>query len=175
MRRQLIALALPVITGALLVLAGTAALAGGGGCFQPDTQGAGTVVNITARCFSPTILYVQPGDKVTWRNDDGMTHVVAGSFSGWGNPTNLAVGESMTHHFPTAGIYAYSCPLHYGMNAVVIVGDGKATVPLARIQPAATISTSPAHPGSDPWPLLALAAVVLGAGVGYRVGRLRRS
>jgi plastocyanin len=105
MRRQLIALALPVITGALLVLAGTAALAGGGGCFQPDTQGAGTVVNITARCFSPTILYVQPGDKVTWRNDDGMTHVVAGSFSGWGNPTNLAVGESMTHHFPTAGIY----------------------------------------------------------------------
>jgi plastocyanin len=175
MRRPLIALALPIITAALLVAGGRPALAGGGGCFQPDTQGAGTSVDLANRCFSPTILYVQPGDTVTWRNTDQLPHVVAGSFSSWGNPTNLAVGETMTHRFPTAGIYSYSCPLHYGMNAVVIVGDGKATVPLARIQPAAAISTSPAHPGTDPWPLIALAAVVLGAGLGYRLGRLRRS
>jgi plastocyanin len=174
MRRHLIALALPIMTGALLVLAGTTALAGGGGCFQPDTQGAGTVVKLTERCFSPTILYVQPGDKVTWRNEDGMTHVVAGSFSGWGSPTNLSAGETMTHQFPTAGIFAYSCPLHYGMNAVVIVGDGKATIPLARIQPAAAIST-PSRPATNPWPLLALTAAALGAGLGYGIGRLRRS
>jgi len=175
MPRRLIALALPIITGALLVAGGSAALAGGGGCFVPDTQGAGTTVELTNRCFTPTILFVQPGDKVTWRNQDGMTHVVAGSFSSWGSPTNLAAGETMTHQFPTAGIYSYSCPLHYGMNAVVIVGDGNASVPLARIQPATSVSTSPAHPGTDPWPLLALAAAVLGAGLGYRVGRLRRS
>ena len=174
MRRHLIALALPIMTGALLVLAGTTALAGGGGCFQPDTQGAGTVVKLTERCFSPTILYVQPGDKVTWRNEDGLTHVVAGSLSGWGSPTNLSAGETMTHQFPTAGIFAYSCPLHYGMNAVVIVGDGKATVPLARIEPAAALST-PSQPGTNPWPLLALAAAGLGAGLGHGIGRLRRS
>lgn len=173
MRPRLIALALPVVTGALLLIAGRPALAGGGGCFEPDTQGAGTTVEITHRCFSPTILYVQPGDAVTWRNQDAIPHVVAGTFSSWGNPTNLAVGETMTHQFPTAGIYAYSCPLHYGMNAVVIVGDGKATVPLARIQPAAVVSTSTGHPGTDPWPLLALAAAVLGAGLGYRVARHR--
>ncbi len=175
MRRRLIALALPIIAGALLVAGGRAALAGGGGCFEPDTQGAGTTVELTNRCFSPTILFVQPGDAVTWRNQDGLTHVVAGSFSSWGQATNLAAGQTMTHQFPTAGIYSYSCPLHYGMNAVVIVGDGNASVPLARIQPAASVSTSPAHPGTDPWPLLALAAAVLGAGLGYGVGRLRRS
>jgi plastocyanin len=174
MRRHLIALALPIITGALLIVAGRPAFAGGGGCFQPDTQGAGTVVKLTERCFSPTILYVQPGDKVTWRNEDGMTHVVAGSFSGWGRPTNLSAGETMTHQFPTAGIFAYSCPLHYGMNAVVIVGDGKATIPLARIQQAAAIST-PSRPATNPWPLLALTAAALGAGLGYGIGRLRRS
>jgi plastocyanin len=175
MRHRFIALALPIITGALLVAGGRPALAGGGGCFVPDTQGAGTTVDVTHFCFSPTILYVQPGDAVTWRNQDGLTHVVAGSFSSWGQATNLTAGQTMTHQFPTAGIYAYSCPLHYGMNAVVIVGDGKASVPLARIEPAASISTTPAHPGTDPWPLLALAAAVLGAGLGYGVGRLRRS
>ena len=39
--------------------------------------------------------------------------------------------------------------------AVVIVGDGKSTVPLARIQPAAAIST-PSQPGINPWALLVL-------------------
>jgi plastocyanin len=171
MRRQLIALALPVISGVLLVISARPALAGGG-CFQPDTQGAATTVELTAICFSPTILYVQPGDTVTWRNQDRLAHVVAGTFSGWGNPTNLAAGETMTHKFPKAGIYAYSCPLHYGMNAVVVVGDGKATVPMARIQPAAAIST-PSQPAPNPWPLFALAVAALGAALGYRVGRGR--
>jgi plastocyanin len=175
MRRWLIALALPILAGALLVVVSRPALAGGGGCHGPDTQGAGTTVELAAMCFSPSILYVQPGDTVSWRNQDGMPHVVAGSFSSWGSPTNLAAGETMTHQFPAAGIYSYSCPLHYGMNAVVIVGDGKATVPLARIQPAAAVSTSPVQPGTDPWPLLALVAVMLGTGLGYRIGRLRRS
>src|SRR2546425_5211347 len=119
MRHRLIALALPIITGALLVAGGRPAFAGGGGCFVPDTQGAGTTVDVTHFCFSPTILYVQPGDAVTWRNQDGLTHVVAGSVSSRGPGTNLTAGQTMTHQFPTAGIYAYSCPLHYGMNAVV--------------------------------------------------------
>jgi plastocyanin len=173
MRHRLIASALPIIVGALLVVGARPALAGGG-CHGPDTQGGGTTVELTAMCFSPTILYIQPGDAVTWRNQDGITHVVAGSFSSWGSPTNLAAGGTTSHQFPTAGIYAYSCPLHYGMNAVVIVGDGKSTVPLARIQPAAAIST-PSQPGINPWALLVLVAGVIGAGMGYRVGRRRRS
>jgi plastocyanin len=175
MRRRVIALVLPIITGALLVTGAAPALAGGGGCHGPDTQGAGTTVELTAMCFSPSILYVQPGDTVTWRNQDGMTHVVAGSFGSWGSPSNLAAGETITHQFPRAGIYAYSCPLHYGMNAVVIVGDGKPPVPLARVQPAAAITAAPSHPATDPWPLLALAAAVVGAGLGHRAGRRRRS
>ena len=173
MRRRLIASALPIIAGALLVVGARPALAGGG-CHGPDTQGGGTAVELTAMCFSPSILYIQPGDTVTWRNQDGMTHVVAGSFSSWGSPTNLAAGGTTSHQFPTAGIYAYSCPLHYGMNAVVIVGDGNSTVPLARIQPAAAIST-PSQPGITPWALLVLVAGLIGAGLGYRIGRRRRS
>ena len=172
MRRQLIALALPVITGALLVIGGRPALAGGGGCFEPDTQAAGTTVTLTQRCFSPTVLYLQPGGTVTWKNEDGLRHVVAGSLNTWGSPVTLEAGQATTHPFATAGIFPYSCPLHYGMNGVVIVGDGKASVPLAVIRPAAATSTA-APTGVDPWPLLALAAAVLGAGLGFAAGRRR--
>ena len=173
MRRIIIALAVPLsISGALLF--GAAPAAAGGGCFQPDTQGTGLSVTLTAMCFSPTILYVQPGATVTWKNEDGMRHVVAGTFSGWGNPATLEAGQSTSHPFPAAGIFAYSCPLHYGMNAVVIVGDGKASVPLARIQPAAataTAATAPPHPATDPWPLLALIAAAAAGALGYGLGR----
>ena len=172
MRRQLIGLALSVITGALLLIAATPAFAGGGGCFQPDTQAAGTTVTLAQRCFGPTVLYVRPGGTVTWRNDDGMRHVVAGSLKTWGSPATLEAGQSITHRFATAGIFPYSCPLHYGMNAVVIVGDGNSAVLLARILPAAAIST-PAQPGTNPWPLLALLAAVAGAGLGLVAGRRR--
>jgi plastocyanin len=174
MRRQLIALALPIITGALLVAGGRPALAGGGGgCHQPDTQAAGTTVTLTQRCFSPTVLYVQPGGTVTWKNEDGIPHVVAGSLSSWGSPVTLEGGQALTHQFATAGIFPYTCPLHYGMNGVVIVGDGNAGVPLAVIRPAAATARPAALDGAGAWPLLALAAVVVGAGLGFVAGRRR--
>jgi plastocyanin len=173
MRRQLFALALPIMTGVFLVVGGRTVLAGGGGCFQLDTQGTGTTVTLTERCFSPTVLYVQPGSTVTWKNEDGLRHVVAGSLNSWGSPVTLEAGQALTHNFATAGIFPYSCPLHYGMNGVVIVGDSKASAPLAVIRPAAATSTPAAHPGTDPWPLLALTAAVLAAGLGYLVGRRR--
>ena len=173
MRRQLIAMTLPIITGALLVAGGQPVFAGGGGCFQPETQGAGTTVLLTERCFSPTVLYVKPGGSVTWKNEDGIRHVVAGSLNTWGSPATLETGQSTTHGFDTAGIFPYSCPLHYGMNGVVIVGDGKASVPLALIRPVAATATPAPHAGVDAWPLLALAAAIVGAGLGFVAGRRR--
>jgi plastocyanin len=172
MRRTITALVVPLFIASALLF-GAASAAAGGGCFQPDTQGSGTSVTLSAMCFSPTVLYVQPGASVTWKNEDGMRHVVAGTFSGWGSPATLEAGQSATHQFPTAGIYAYSCPLHYGMNAVVIVGDGKASVPLAVVQSAAAATTATAshHPGTDPWPLLALIAAAAAGALGYGLGR----
>jgi plastocyanin len=171
MRRTIIALAVPLsIAGALLFRAAPAAA--GGGCFQPDTQGTGTSVILSTMCFSPTVLYVQPGATVTWTNEDGMRHVVAGSFGSWGSPARLEPGQGTAHQFPAAGIYAYSCPLHYGMNAVVIVGDGNGNLPLARVQAAARGTPMP-RPGGDAWPLVALLAGVVAGVLGYGLGRRR--
>ncbi|MEA2634361.1 MAG: hypothetical protein QOH92_1128 [Chloroflexota bacterium] len=172
MRRGIIALFVPVITASALIAGAQTALAGGGGCHQGATQGTGTRVDLTALCFSPTILYVQPGATVTWTNRDTLRHEVVGT--GWSSgPTTLEEGQTITQTFRAAGIFPYSCPLHYGMNAVVIVGDGKASVPLALIQPAAAASTATAspHPGSDPWPFLALLAALAAGAVGYGLGR----
>ncbi len=61
------------------------------------------------------------------------------------------------------------------MNAVVIVGDGKASVPLAVVQPAAAATAATASPrsGTDPWPLLALIAAAAAGALGYGLGRRR--
>jgi plastocyanin len=172
MRRRIIALIVSVITASALIACVQTALAGGGGCHQGTTQGTGTRVDLTGICFSPTILYVQPGATVTWTNRDALQHEVVGT--GWSSgPTTLQEGQTITQTFPTAGIFPYSCPLHYGMNAVVIVGDGKASVPLAVVQPAAaaTAATASPHPGSNPWPFLALVAAIAAGAVGYGLGR----
>jgi plastocyanin len=171
MRRPIIALFVPLIAGAALIVAAQTAFAGGG-CHQAATQAAGTRVDLTGMCFSPTILYVQPGATVTWTNRDGMRHLVAGT--DWSSgPATLEDGQTISQTFPTAGIFPYSCPLHYGMNAVVIVGDGKASVPLALVQPAvlATAATASPHSGADPWPFLALIAAVAAGALGYGLGR----
>jgi plastocyanin len=171
MRSRTIALLASVLTGAALIIAAPTAFAGGG-CHQGVTQGPGPSVDLTGMCFSPTILYIQPGATVTWTNQDGMRHEVVGT--GWSaSPTTLEGGQRISQTFPTAGIFPYSCPLHYGMNAVVIVGDGKASVPLAVVQPAAAATSPTASPpaGSDPWPLLALLAAVAAGALGYGLGR----
>jgi hypothetical protein len=60
------------------------------------------------------------------------------------------------------------------MNAVVIVGDGKASVPLALVQPAAAAPVAGASSHSaDLWPFLALIAAAAAGALGYGLGRRR--
>src|SRR3977135_1932368 len=80
MRPRTIALFASVLTGAALIVAAPTAFAGGG-CHQGVTQGPAPSADLTGMCFSPTILYVQPGATVTWTNRDSMRHEVVGT--GW--------------------------------------------------------------------------------------------
>ena len=148
---------LPLIVLALSTLVVTAApSAAGGGCHGSQTEGAGTTVEMTHMCFTPTVLHVEPGTEVEFVNRDSLPHVVVGV--GWGDWTKLGTGDTTSHRFDHAGAYPYTCNLHAGMNGVVIVGDES---PLTT-EP---ISTTREDPSSISPALFALAIAAVVAAV----------
>lgn len=118
---------LGMMVGALVgVLAAPSADASGGGaCPPPITNGSATKSTIKNYCFEPTVLYVKPGDTVTWVNRDPATHTVTGANRAWGSYKNLKVDASVTYRFNRPGVYPYYCVLHVGMVGTVVAGNGK--------------------------------------------------
>ena len=120
------ALTLLATAGAGLVGSdGSPALAGGGGCHQPPagTEATGDAVFMEGFCFAPTVLRVQPGTKVTFRNNDEAVHQVNGQ--SWSGGATLSKDATTVRSFDEPGLYPYACILHPGMVGVVVVGDGK--------------------------------------------------
>ena len=106
------------------VLLSNSARAGGACRGSPVTGEQGTTVEMQEDCFTPTILRVQLGETVTWVNGDAVPHTVTGANFSWGDYTELAEGESVSHRFTSSGIYPYYCFLHSGMIGTIVVGDG---------------------------------------------------
>jgi plastocyanin len=115
-------MAAALLMAASVVVGGGVPASAGGGCHsETSTEGTGTKVVMKDACFGPSVLRVPVGQTVTWTNLDAMDHVVGGT--GWGTYGDLAKGDSVSQRFTEAGVYAYSCHLHPGMNGVVLVGD----------------------------------------------------
>lgn len=123
-RRGLSALAVFALVAGLTLVPGVAAASGGGGCGGPVTDEAGTSVDISEFCFTPTILRAAPGDVVTFTNRDRTQHTVLGANGIWGGYDTLKRGVGTTFEFAEPGIYPYVCTWHPGMIGVVVVGDG---------------------------------------------------
>jgi len=97
----------------------------GGGCHADGmSDAAGTEVRMEGACFTPTVLRVQPGDRVTWTNYDSFAHAVTGAGRTFGDYAELGEGQAVSHELPAAGVYPYFCNLHPGMIGAVVVGDG---------------------------------------------------
>ena len=118
--RALLVVAVPA--GVVLALAAAPAQAGGGSCFSPSKSATGVRVDIREICFQPTVLFVDPGATVTWTNRESVDHTVTGLGGRWGSPESLHQGQSVTATFKEAGVYPYSCVIHYGMVGAVVVG-----------------------------------------------------
>lgn len=77
--------------------------------------------------FTPQLLIVNPGTKVTWTNNDGAVHFVNSdphpSHNGTPalNSSSLQKGQSYSFTFANAGIYTYHCSAHLGMTGQVLV------------------------------------------------------
>jgi len=172
--------------GSLALAPGSAA---GGGCHPPVSgvvlQERATTQSHTAaidECrFEPTVLYVDRGAVVTWINNDAPPHSVTGVNASWGTEKILSNGDSITHTFPTEGVFPYYCLLHPGMAAAVVVGDPDPE------DVAAAVAMQ--KPGRGPAQLgavsetsssgvvrsVVLPAAVLLLGAGLLLGRRRRS
>jgi len=153
----------------------TEPVAAGGGCRgMPVTTGEGTTVTMDdALCFTPTVLYVEPGEEVTWRNTgEAARHSVAGANIAWGNYETAGPGESVTLLFETPGTYSYYCFEHNGMIGTIVVGDRRPGVETASVAP---VEADTPGDGSR-WDLVtigALTGMVATGAVGLALGRRR--
>ena len=93
-----------------------------GGTVQTTDQ----MVSIKDMSFTPAMLTIKKGVKVTWTNEDSVGHNVIGddaSLAG-GLPASadvLSNGQSYSHTFDTVGTFAYHCGVHPGMTGTIEV------------------------------------------------------
>ncbi len=97
-----------------------------GGLFffvQPSTQQSQTnaktnSVTIKNFSFTPDVLTVKQGTKVTWINQDTATHTIqSGSF----HSSDLNQGGTFAFTFDTKGSFDYSCGIHPSMTGKIVV------------------------------------------------------
>ena len=80
----------------------------------------GNSVSIANFAFSPTSLTVKVGTKVSWTNNDTVTHTVTAD-KGAFNSGPLAPGSTFSFTFTKAGTYSYHCNIHPSMMATIVV------------------------------------------------------
>jgi plastocyanin len=131
-RPSRVLLALIVLT--TLTVAGCSSSASPSG--ESSADGA-TVISLKSLMFMPEDLTVNVGTKVTWRNDEPISHTVtSGPVTGVDKSTGLRTGQkpdglfngtlkgngdTFSYTFTKAGTYPYYCSIHYGMSAKIIV------------------------------------------------------
>ncbi|HVL91597.1 MAG TPA: hypothetical protein VM841_15350 [Actinomycetota bacterium] len=171
-----------VAAGALWVAAVPAAMAGGGGCRTLPQSGSGSTVVMRASCFTPAVLWVDPGATVRFVNEDAIAHHVFGWPSLGLQSPDLRAGMSYEFTFTRAGVYPFACWLHPGMTGVVVAGSplpspgaigtlgssGEVLSPEETRAAARTAGSSAGAAGGA----AALAGGVLGT-AGYVIGRRR--
>jgi plastocyanin len=98
---------------------------------------SGSSVTLKSLMFMPEVLTIKVGTKVTWRNDEPITHTVtSGRVTGLDKTSGLRTGQqpdgvfnarlkgkgdTFSHTFTAPGTYSYYCDIHFGMNAKVVV------------------------------------------------------
>jgi len=80
----------------------------------------GITINIANFAFSPNNLNIKVGDKVTWTNNDSVTHHVV-SDTGVFDSGDMSQGQAFNFTFNTAGSYSYHCSIHPEMTGTIIV------------------------------------------------------
>ena len=75
-------------------------------------------ITIKDFAFNPATLTVKQGIKVTWTNEDSMTHKIK---SDTFNSQDLNQGDKFEFTFNNKGSFDYSCSIHPSMTGKIIV------------------------------------------------------
>ena len=75
-------------------------------------------VNIASFSFSPATITINKGDTIVWKNNDSVSHQIAGNGFGSSIITN---GQSYSFKFDNAGTYDYYCSIHPSMKGKITV------------------------------------------------------
>ena len=149
-RKGAILVLLALATSVWMAMLGTADASGGGGCGKPLTDSSGTSVAIAGNCFTPTVLHVQPGQVVSFTNEDDFQHTVSGANAVWGSYASVDPAARVAYAFKRVGVYPYVCLIHPGMTGAIVVGErggrGAAAVTTDQAAAVATISSTPSPP-----------------------------
>jgi len=107
------------VTTVTTAAAGPSPQAAAGGAAQTHT------INAEARVFNPDIVYIQPGDTVSWINMTSHNSVsIDGLIPAGATPWRGQLGENLKVTLTVEGIYGYVCEPHigFGMIGVIVVG-----------------------------------------------------
>jgi len=72
------------------------------------------VVQISDKTFQPDKLTIRVGERVIWKNGDGMDHTVT-------DIGRLKPGQMGSRTFTREGYFQYHCTIHPNMFGVVVV------------------------------------------------------
>ena len=78
-------------------------------------------INIQNFSFSPKILTIKAGTKVTWTNNDSAPHTVTSDSNNLLNSPTLSTGQSFSFVFNTPGSTNYHCSVHPMMKGEIVV------------------------------------------------------
>ncbi len=186
-RRRLRLFVLFVLLAAV-ALAVAPPAAAGGGCHRPPSEGRGDTLTLTELCFSPTVLRVAPGTRVTIVNRDQFDHPLGRPGGVW-SWDGSARGRTAVR-LEASGVYPFFCYMHPGMVGVVVVGDGRgsggattADVAATASEPTAGAASRPAEPTvsrpieasvAPAWLVVVALAALLGGLGGTRLATRRR-
>ncbi len=79
------------------------------------------IIRINDSSFIPSILTIRPGTKVTWVNNESVTHTVISDAPGLFESGNILPRQSYSTTFLESGTILYHCSLHPNMKGRVIV------------------------------------------------------
>lgn len=85
---------------------------------QPQTKVEANLITIKDFSFSPDVLTVKQGTKVTWVNQDSAVHKIK---SDTFNSADLNQGDKFEFTFDSKGSFDYICGLHPSMKGKIVV------------------------------------------------------